>query len=57
MYFILSSPKALSFEQLKVASGFVLYQTLVQFRTSDPILLQTPQLRDRGYVFVNQVLH
>lgn len=52
---IIRSSSALSFEQLKIGSGFALYQTPIDFKTSDPIVLKTPQLRDRGIVFVDEV--
>ncbi|XP_021964438.1 beta-galactosidase isoform X2 [Folsomia candida] len=50
----IASSSALSFEQLKIGSGFALYQTPIDFKTSDPIVLKTPQLRDRGIVFVDE---
>lgn len=45
----------LSFEQLQVASGFVLYQAQINFVTSDPALLSAPGLRDRAYIYVDKV--
>jgi hypothetical protein len=47
----------LSFEDLKISSGFVLYETTVGFMTSDPTLLSAEGLRDRAYVYVDRVRH
>ena len=44
----------LSFEQLSVRHGFVLYETSVNFIPSDPIQLKVANLHDRAYVFVNE---
>ncbi len=44
----------LSFEQLSVRHGFVLYETTVTFIPSDPIQLKVANLHDRAYVFVNE---
>ena len=45
-----------TFEQLHVGTGFVLYETIVNVMTSDPALLKVSEVRDRAYVFVDQVL-
>ena len=44
-----------SFESLKVGSGFVLYETVVDKMVTDPAVLSVPELKDRAYVFVNKV--
>lgn len=46
---------ALSFEELKIGSGFVLYQTQIKFMTTDPVLFKSPGLKDRAYVYVDTV--
>ena len=47
--------RPLSFEELKTGAGFVLYSTRVDFKTTDPVLLSIPELKDRAYVYVNKV--
>lgn len=44
----------LTFEQLGQDSGFVLYQHIFNFTTTDPALLEVSILHDRGYVFVDK---
>jgi hypothetical protein len=43
----------LSFEELKIGSGFVLYETQVNFMVTDPAVLVAPDLKDRAYVYVD----
>lgn len=44
----------LTFEELSVSSGLVLYETIIPFRTPDPARLTISDIHDRGYVFVDQ---
>ncbi|XP_068224951.1 beta-galactosidase-like [Palaemon carinicauda] len=44
----------LTFEELSVPSGLVLYETVIPFRTPDPARLTISDVHDRGYVFVDQ---
>lgn len=50
------SSTPLSFENLYHPYGFVLYQTKVTFKTTDPSILKVSSIADRGYVYVNKVL-
>ncbi|XP_045618256.2 beta-galactosidase [Procambarus clarkii] len=43
----------LTFEQLMVSNGMVLYETVLPFRIADPSRLSIKEVHDRGYVFVN----
>lgn len=52
---VTTSTFPLSFERLSVRHGFVLYETTVPFRPSDPIQLKVGALHDRAYVFVNEM--
>nr|XP_054929364.1 beta-galactosidase-like isoform X1 [Dermacentor andersoni] len=51
----ISSKLPLSFEQLRQSQAVVLYDTEVKFRPRNPAVLSVPGLRDRGYVYVNDV--
>lgn len=46
----------LSFEEMNHGYGFAVYTTTVTFRTTDPVVLNVPGLRDRGYVYINNTL-
>ncbi|KAK7075800.1 Beta-galactosidase-1-like protein [Halocaridina rubra] len=55
--FLLQSVHAtwpLTFEELFVPNGLVLYETTITFRTSDPARLTISDIHDRGYVFVDE---
>ncbi|KAI1304945.1 Beta-galactosidase [Halotydeus destructor] len=43
----------LTFEQLRVDGGYVIYRTTINFRASDPSLLSVPGIRDRAQVILN----
>ncbi|XP_045105741.1 beta-galactosidase-like isoform X3 [Portunus trituberculatus] len=45
-------PWPLTFEQLDLSVGLVIYSTRVPFRIPDPARLSLPNVHDRGYVFV-----
>ncbi|KAF2352285.1 Glycoside hydrolase 35 catalytic domain [Trinorchestia longiramus] len=49
------APFPLTFEQLQVFSGIVVYSTIVNFSTPDPSILNLGAVHDRGYVLVNGV--
>ncbi|CAN7938802.1 unnamed protein product, partial [Ixodes hexagonus] len=51
----ISSKFPLSFEQVGHGYGFMFYYTNIPFRPRDPAVLHVPGLRDRGYVYVNNV--
>ncbi|XP_064103731.1 beta-galactosidase-like [Macrobrachium nipponense] len=42
----------LTFEELFVSNGLVVYQTVIPFRIDDPATLVIDEIHDRGYVFV-----
>ncbi|CAG7816860.1 unnamed protein product [Allacma fusca] len=46
----------LSFEELKVSSGFILYETQIDFMVTDPALLEALDLKDRAYVYLDWTL-
>lgn len=46
----------LSFEDIGQRDGFLMYTTKVDFRPTDPAILNIPGLRDRGYIFVEKQL-
>ncbi|XP_068220921.1 beta-galactosidase-like [Palaemon carinicauda] len=43
----------LTFEELFVSNGLVIYQTVIPFRIDDPSPLVIDEIHDRGYVFVD----
>ncbi|KAI1302153.1 Beta-galactosidase [Halotydeus destructor] len=43
----------MTFEQLRVDGGYVIYRTTINFQASDPSLLSIPGLRDRAHVIVD----
>ena len=45
----------MSFEELRIKSGFILYSTNITFKPSDPAVLSIDELKDRAQVFVDQV--
>ncbi len=45
----------MSFEDLKIGSGFVLYETMVENMTTDPALLSAEGLKDRAYIYADSV--
>lgn len=51
----ISSSIPQTFEELKIAHGFVLYSTTIKNDTSDPVVLTVPHLRDRAQVFIDKV--
>ena len=61
IYDIISSQRPIlslnpmTFEQLRIKDGFVLYSTNVTFLTSDPAVLTVNGLADRAQVFVDKV--
>ncbi|XP_071541373.1 beta-galactosidase-like [Panulirus ornatus] len=46
-------PWPLTFEQLHVPNGLILYKTVLPFRIPDPARLSINNVHDRGYVFVD----
>jgi beta-galactosidase len=50
----ISSSIPQTFEELKIAHGFVLYSTTIKNDTSDPVVLTVPHLRDRAQVFIDK---
>ena len=48
-------PLPFEHEDISQPNGFLLYTTKVTHRPSDPASLKIPGLKDRAYVFVNQV--
>ncbi|GAB6024566.1 hypothetical protein CHUAL_009718 [Chamberlinius hualienensis] len=50
----ISSELPLTFEELQQAYGFVLYETVIPNTFMDPSSLSVPEIRDRGYVFIDQ---
>ena len=51
------SQMPLSFEELRIRNGFVVYSTNITFRPSDPAVLTVSGLADRAQVFVDGVSH
>lgn len=51
----ISSKRPLSFEQIRQSQALVLYETWVNFLSRNPAALTAPGLRDRGYVYVDDV--
>ncbi|KAK8784576.1 hypothetical protein V5799_009057 [Amblyomma americanum] len=49
------SEKPLSFEKIKQSQALVLYDTWVSFLPRNPAVLRVPGLRDRGYIYVDDV--
>lgn len=47
-------PWPLTFEELDLPAGLVIYSSVVPFRIPDPARLSFPGVHDRGYVFVNE---
>ncbi|XP_045581056.2 beta-galactosidase isoform X1 [Procambarus clarkii] len=47
-----TQPWPLTFEQLHLANGIVVYHTVLRFRVPDPARLSVNDVHDRGYVFV-----
>ncbi|XP_018008516.1 beta-galactosidase [Hyalella azteca] len=47
------APFPLTFEELSVFSGIVIYSTVVNFTTPDPSILNLGAVHDRGYVVIN----
>jgi beta-galactosidase len=45
----------LTFEELSVRHGFVLYSTVINVQPSDPAVLSIPGLKDRAHVYVDSV--
>lgn len=43
----------LTFEQLMMPNGLVMYETVLPFRIADPAVLSISDVHDRGYVFVD----
>lgn len=44
----------LTFEELSVPNGLVVYETVIPFRIADPAHLSISDVHDRGYVFVDE---
>ncbi|XP_070391144.1 beta-galactosidase-like [Dermacentor albipictus] len=49
--------RPLSFERIRQSQALVLYETWVTFLPRNPAALTAPGLRDRGYVYVDDVYH
>ncbi|XP_075544262.1 beta-galactosidase-like isoform X2 [Dermacentor variabilis] len=49
--------RPLSFERIRQSQALVLYETWVTFLPKNPAALTAPGLRDRGYVYVDDVYH
>jgi beta-galactosidase, putative len=49
------NPSPLTFEQLSVQNGFILYSTKIDFKPTDPALLTIKGLNDRAIVIVDRV--
>ncbi|KAK8753118.1 hypothetical protein OTU49_002622 [Cherax quadricarinatus] len=49
-----TQPWPLTFEQLQVSNGLVVYHTVLSIRVPDPARLSLYDIHDRGYVFVNE---
>jgi hypothetical protein len=52
---LMYSENPLTFEQLKLRHGFVLYSTIVNINLSDSAILNLNGLKDRAQVFVDNV--
>ncbi|KAL1434760.1 hypothetical protein MTO96_001658 [Rhipicephalus appendiculatus] len=50
-----TSERPLTFEEIRQSRALVLYDTFVSFLPRDPGRLSVPGLRDRGYVYVNDL--
>ncbi|KAF2363364.1 Glycoside hydrolase 35 catalytic domain [Trinorchestia longiramus] len=46
----------LSFEALGLFNGLVIYETILEFDTTDPALLSFESVNDRGYVYLDEEL-
>ncbi|KAL3188691.1 hypothetical protein MRX96_038083 [Rhipicephalus microplus] len=55
VHYRISSEQPLSFEQIRQSQALVLYETWVNFFSRNPAALTAPGLRDRGYVYVDDV--
>ena len=51
----INSSLPMTFEQLRLRNGFILYSTNITFRPSDPAVLTVNGLADRAQVFVDGV--
>lgn len=49
------SPVARSFESVAQPNGYLLYTTAIEGKPRDPTKLHIPGLRDRAFVFVDDV--
>ena len=49
------SKMPMTFEMLNQSYGFMIYETRITELHTDPVLLQVPGIRDRGYVYVDDI--
>ena len=52
---VITSIHPQSFESLETAFGFVNYETEIHFLATSPAILKIEDLRDRAYVYVDDV--